>query len=207
MVLYFIYLIAVLWIVGKMPFLRNSMIKPNVLRVLFLIKIVFGVISLYVYTNYYPVETSDIHIYFESGEKIHDLLKESPSDYFSMLTGINDDRPHLVEYGHSVQRWDKPFEDGLYNENRTIIRLNAFIRLFSCGNIHTHNLFFNLLSFIGLIAIFRFLSNGLSHKRLTLLLLMIFFHPNHLVLGVGNTKGEHYYIFFRASVMVIKPYS
>ena len=188
MILYFIYLIAVLWLVGRLPFLRNSNIKPNVLRVLFLIKVVFGAISLFIYSNYYSEETSDMHIYFKAGEVLHSSLKESPSDYFSLLTGINDDQPHLAKYNKTIPRWKKPYDYDMYNENKTVIRFNGFIRLFSGGNIHTHNLFFNLISFIGLIAIFRFLSNELSNKRLTPLFLIIFFMPTILFWGSAILK-------------------
>ncbi|HPW66526.1 MAG TPA: hypothetical protein PLY32_05105 [Salinivirgaceae bacterium] len=188
MILFFVYLIALLWIVGKIPFLRNSMIKPNVLRILFLVKVVFGTVSLFVYSYYYPKETSDIYNYFNDGEILYSSLKESPSDYFSMLTGINDDQPHLNKYYDTMSYWIKPFDYNLYNDNKIVIKLNGFIRLFSCGNIHTHNLFFNLISLIGLIAIFRFLSNGLSYKQLTLLLPIMFFLPTVLFWGSAILK-------------------
>jgi hypothetical protein len=188
MVLFFLYLAIVLWLVGKIPFLRKSGIKPLYIRILFLIKVLAGVLVLFVYSSYYPKDTADIYNYFKDGEILHSALEKSPTDYASMLTGIGDERPHLMEYYDSMSYWIKPFDYNLYNDNKTVIRLNAFIRLFSGGNIQVHGLFFNLLSFIGLIALFRFFSAYLSLRRRLGVLLVLFFVPTLLFWGSGILK-------------------
>jgi hypothetical protein len=188
MVWFFVCLIAVLWVIGKIPFLVHSGIKPLYIRILFLIKVIAGTLVLFVYSHYYPKETADLYNYFNDGEILYSALEKSPADYVSMLTGIGDERQHLMEYYDSMSYWIKPFDYNLYNDNKIVIRVNALIRLFSFGNIHIHNLLFNVLSFIGLIALFRFFAQHFTPRRRVLLLLTLFFMPTLLFWGSGILK-------------------
>ncbi len=188
MVWFFTCMIVVLWLVGKIPFVTKSGIKPLYLRILLLIKVAAGSMVMLVYSNYYPKDTADLYNYLNDGEILYSALEKSPTDYVSMLTGIGDERPHLLEYYDSMSYWIKPFDYNLYNDNKIVIRFNAFFRLFSFGNIHIHNLLFNVLSFIGLIALFRFLGQHYSTRRRVLLLLTLFFVPTLLFWGSGILK-------------------
>lgn len=194
MLLYFIYLTVAIFAIGKLPFFKNTKLKPHILQLLFLIKIATGFVVLQIYTNYYPAQTSDMHHYFIDGKILYEALKESPLDYLSMLTGIGDTQPHLMKYYDTMSYWIKPFDYNLYNDNKLVIRLNGFLMLLSKGNIHIHSLFFNLISFIGLVAIFRFIAYYISKQRQVIALIAIFLTPTILFWGSGMLK-ENLMIF------------
>ena len=51
--------------------------------------------------------------------------------------------------------WFKPFSSNVFNDNITVIRFNAVIHLFSLGYYHVHSLLLSMLSFIGVVSIFK----------------------------------------------------
>ena len=48
-----------------------------------------------------------------------------------------------------MSNWVRSYDNGLLNDNRLVIRFNAFLRIFSFGNYHIHTLIFNFIAFIG----------------------------------------------------------
>ncbi|MDY0279536.1 MAG: hypothetical protein RBR35_03105 [Salinivirgaceae bacterium] len=188
MILYLIFLVVIVWMIGKIPFFTKSNLKPFYIRSLFLLKVAVGFVILFIYSNYYPKETSDIHNYFNDAEILYSSLERSPADFFAMLSGFDNNQPHLMEYYDSMAYWIKPFDYNLYNDNKVVIRLNAFIRLFSNGDINIHSLFFNLLSFFGLMGIFRFLMKYIEPSRRVLIAIAVFLIPSVLFWGSGILK-------------------
>ena len=96
-------------------------------------------------------------------------------DYFKMLSGIgcNSERFN-TEYFNQMNNWFRPYDDGLFNDNRLIIRINAFIRVFSFGSYHVHSIFFNFLSFIGLFELGKFLMKfNFSNSKIFIALFLV----------------------------------
>lgn len=133
-------------------------ISRNTQLVLFILKVAAGFGLWIVYTYYYTErQYSDIWKFYDDSAILYEAIHESPSDYFSMITGIGIDNRIEQTYLMRMNHWHQPFENNLFNDSHTIIRFNAIARLFSMGNYHTHTLIMCLLSFIGLSALYRWI--------------------------------------------------
>lgn len=145
-------------LVHYIPFFRGAgQLKSPVLLLFFAAKVLAGTVLIMVYTWYYPdPSTADVYKYFNDGQILYSALAESPADYFRMLTGLDASAPHLNTWYDRMKFWDRPWDSPLYNDNRLVIRFNAFFMLFSLGSIWAHNVFINFLSFAGLVAMYRF---------------------------------------------------
>jgi len=156
-----------------------------------------------IYTHLYTDRlTADIFKYFDDGKVIYDSLFTNPMDYFKMLLGIND--PSLLHYYQDMRHWSREFNQGLYNENRTLIRFNALIHIFSFGSYHVHTVFMCFLSTMGLMGIFKAFSVYLKDKSKELFA-AVFLLPSVLFWGSGVLKeglilfslGMSIYYYFR----------
>ena len=176
------------WLVGKLPFFVNSKLKPLSLRIFFIVKVGAGGLLLFIYSHYYPKSSSDMYNYYKDGNIMHSALKENPLDFFSMLSGIGSERAHLSEYYNKMSSWNKPWISNYYNDNKTVIRLNAAIRSFSGDNILVHLVVFNFISFIGLICFFRLISEFVSRRKKILIAFITFLTPSVLIWGSGIMK-------------------
>ncbi len=164
------YLIIFIWLIPKIRLFRESGISASGIRLLFSLKAFMGIGLIMVYTYYYPPGSADIFNYFDDGRVLFSALEEKPLDYLRMLTGIQDDAPHLMYYYDQMNFWLKDFNYDLFNDNRTVIRFNALVMLFSFQNIYVHTYIMNILSVIGLVGIFRFLHEVLSVKKVIALI-------------------------------------
>jgi hypothetical protein len=104
-----------------------------------------------------------------------------------MITGIGADAPHLDQYYNVANFWHKEFDYNLYNDNRTIIRFNAILMLFSFGYFNVHNIFMAFISFTGLTAIFKVFYPYFINKR-NALIFSIFLIPSVLLWTSGVLK-------------------
>jgi hypothetical protein len=181
------YLALIIWLLPKIPFFRNSGLTPLTLRALISLKALTGIGLVMVYTYYYPVGSSDIFNYFQDGKVLHSALSHSPNDYFRMLLGINDQSPHLMYYYDQMDFWLKDFNYDMFNDNRTVIRFNALVMIFSLKNIYVHTYIMNVLALIGLIGIYRFLTSTL-HINKIISLIAIALPPSLLFWGSGLLK-------------------
>ncbi len=102
-----------------------------------------------------------------------------------MLTGINSDSPELQQYYHRMDTWFNA--DVLFNDNRTLVRLNAIFHCFSLGNYYVHVVFINCISFTGLIALFRVFQSFQKNKSKEIFAVMMLL-PSMLFWGSGLLK-------------------
>lgn len=171
-----------------MRFFQVLGVPGYILPLLFIIKVIAGIALVFIYSYFYSDrETSDIFKYFDDGNILFSAIYNNPMDYLRMLTGIDANSQDLKPYYNSMNNWFKEFNYDLYNDNRTIIRVNAFFRLFSFGSIHVHNIFMSFLAFIGLTGIFKTFNRYYPQKRL-LLIVAIFLLPSVLLWTSGALK-------------------
>ena len=98
---------------------------------------------------------------------------DNPAYYFQLLTGIGGDAELLKPYTDAMAFWDRPYSYGTFNDNRTMIRLNAVLYLFSFGHYHVHTAFWCFFSMIGLVGIYKSVA-GLLPKARWLLVAVVF---------------------------------
>lgn len=183
-----IYLLALSFIIWKAPFFQTKHFSSKIVLCIFYIKFLAGVSVYLVYAYYYDARaSSDIFKYFDDGNIIFSALSQNPVDYLRMVTGIGADSPHLIKYYDTCSFWLKDFNYGLFNDNRTVIRFNALVRLISMGNIHIHTLFMSFLSFSGLWALYKVFIPHFN-KQKYLLVLVLFFMPSVIFWSSGLLK-------------------
>lgn len=176
------------YLIHRLPFFRTSGISAPALSFLFILKILFGFLVWAIYTFHYPNRaTADIYKYFDDSAIIFNALKTKPVDYFKMLFGIGNDTPAFDVYYSKMHYWARKNSLGSYNDGHTVIRFNAFVRLFSLGFYTVHTVFICFISFIGLTAIYKAFSPFLQNKRRELLI-AVFLLPSVLFWGSGVLK-------------------
>ena len=175
-------------LVYKSRFFRAPGINARTSLALFGLKLLAGITLLLIYTFYYADrETADIYKYFDDSLIIHELLLKDPGAYFQILIGINSEDPHLLGILDKLNYWHKPFESALYNDNRTIIRFNVLARLISFGSIGVHTVIMCLISYTGLLAIYKFSVQFVKTKE-KILVFVVFLLPSVLFWGSGLLK-------------------
>ena len=155
---------------------------------IFVLKVFAGICLCLIYTYYYTDRQSgDIYKYFYDGEVMYGALFTHPGHYFQMVFGIQTDAGYLHGYFEKMSHWYKPNETTFYNDNRTIIRFNALVRLFSLGSIWVHTVVMCFISFLGLTAVYKTLSGFLQDKKKELAA-AIFLLPSVMFWGSGLLK-------------------
>lgn len=167
------------FLITRPRFCNALFLKPRTLVFFFCVKVIASFALVYIYSNYYPDRTkADLFRYFDGGNVIYSSIDESWNYYFRMISGIGGDLPRLHYYYDNADYWYSSFP--LFNDARTVIRLNAVIRLFSFGSIHIHNLIFSFISFIGTIFIYKSIINTLKNLSPVLIAGCIFLFPSLL---------------------------
>lgn len=138
------------FLICKMKVFRRLGLSPKWLLALFAIKLVSAFALVGVYSVVYENQmTSDVFRYHYAGNVIYSALQDNPADYFKMVTGICADEPQLEHYYDKADYWYKSWNYGLLNDNRTVIRYNAILDLFSQGNIWLNLIISAFVAFCG----------------------------------------------------------
>ena len=180
-----IYSILFILLICKMKFFAIPELSHKSIISVFLLKIIAGIVLLLIYTKYYP--TSDAQGFFDDSKIMHDVLWQNPSHFFKMFTGIDGANPALNVYYSKMSSWDASFEKVLFNDSRSIIRLNVLFRFFSFGNFYIHIVFMCFLSLIGLTALYKTFSKYFLERK-KILFAIIFLLPSVLFWSSGVLK-------------------
>ena len=145
------YLIFFLWVIGYLNYFKTVGFSKTALQFAFILKAFSGLVIYLIYTYYYPVRMeADTFKYFDDSKYLYEALWYKPIDFFKMLLGIDCENDYFLKHYYSKMfNWYRSYDNGLLNDNRLVIRINAVIRIFSFGNYHVHSLFFNFLTFLG----------------------------------------------------------
>ena len=180
--------IVCLAIIRFTPYFSSTPLSMRWVQALFGLKLAAGIALGLVYTYHYTDRTTaDVFKYFDDGRTIHAVLQDSPSGYLRLVTGIGSDAAWLSPYLDDTQHWFKPYDHSMYNDNRTIIRFNAILMLFSGGYFFVHTAILSFLSFAGTFAIFRFIRSH-STIPLSVCTACVFLLPSFLFWTSGLLK-------------------
>ena len=183
------YTALILFVMRRAPFFSAPGLSKRTIGALFLIKIGAGTVLWYIYTYVYTDRASaDIYKFFDSGNTMYAALWTNPGDFLRMMSGIGNDSPYFDKtYYIRINHWYRAFESNMYNDAHTMIRFNAFLRLFSFGHYHVHTVFICFLSTTGLVALYKtFVTRLHGHERM--LLIALFLIPSVLFWGSGVVK-------------------
>jgi len=138
------------YIICKLKVFRRLGLQNKLLLAIFATKILaaFALVGIY-QIAYEDKENSDVFKYHHAGKVLYSAIEDCPSDYFKMVSGICADEPQLEYYYDKADYWYKAWNYGLLNDNRTIIRYNALLDLFTQGNIWLNLIISAFLAFCG----------------------------------------------------------
>jgi hypothetical protein len=195
-----LYILLFILLISKLRFFESEGLSRKTISLLFLFKILAAFILWFIYTHYYKDRgTADIFKYFDDSKVMFDALASHPIDYLKMLSGIGNNTPHFDVYYNQMHNWVRLYDSNLYNDSHTIIRFNAFIRLFSFGFYQVHAVFLCFLSLCGLLAIYHSFTTLLPGKR-KLLMICVFLFPSVVFWGSGVLKEG--ILFFGLGMLV-----
>ncbi|MFH1005603.1 MAG: hypothetical protein V1781_08980 [Bacteroidota bacterium] len=106
-------------------------------------------------------------------------------NYVKILLDFHD--AELEKYYQQMNYWSKEYDQGLYNESRTLIRFNALVSLFSFGYFHVHTVFMSFLSLCGLVGIYKTFLPFFKNKKKELFV-SVFLIPSVLFWGSSVLK-------------------
>jgi len=157
---------------------------------LFIIKVLSGLALAWVYTKIYrDRNTADVFKLFDDSRFIFEAFHMKQKDYWSMVVGLDYNSPYYDQYFLKMGNWNKAFNSGLgmLNDNRTIIRFHALLRIISFDSYVVHLMIFNLMSLYGLSLIYKSFVAFLPGKEFWLAA-VIFITPSILCWGSGLLK-------------------
>lgn len=174
--LFYFFLLSLL--LFRMPFFSLSVIPKKIVWGAFAIKVFTGFLLSLIYTYYYTSRAdADIYKYFDDSQILYDLFWTHPKHFFQIIFDINTQSEVFASYFHKMNYWYNKFN--VYNDNRTMIKLNALIRFISMGYFQVHNLVLSFLSFTGLVALYKVFTDVLK-RHFILLFLIVFLTPSVL---------------------------
>ena len=173
----------------RWSFFINSGISFRTLSLLFTLKFLVGISVYYVYTYYYTDrKTADVFKYFDDAKYLYEhVYNSNPVRFWKIIFGIQNESSEIHSHLIETHYWFKPHATNVFNDNRTVIRFNAVIYLFSFGYYHVHTLVLSTLSFIGLTSIYR-TYNVVFKNRKKELIIACFLIPSVLFWGSGILK-------------------
>lgn len=115
----------------------------------FIVKVISGFGFIYIYSEFYGNGslTADAGAFMHESDLLFDVFKESPSDYFKFLFGL-ENREMIHHYLSDTHHWDAG-PGTLINDSQNVIRIHSIIHFFSFGNVVIHLMvvaFFALLA-------------------------------------------------------------
>ncbi len=142
------YVFLFIFILRKAAFFKTEGLPTYFPAAIFVLKVFSGCALGLVYTYYYTDQTTtDTFKFFKDSGILFESMKHHPSDFLRMLTGIGADAPELRPYYEKMNTWLNT--DVLFNDNKTVVRINTLFRFFSLGHYYVHVVFVNVISFIG----------------------------------------------------------
>lgn len=190
----FITLLAIcVLLILKWRFLKLEELNSKWLLFGFGIKFLMGFALWLIYTYYYTDRTTaDIYKYYDDAQVILQQTQGNWTLRFQFLTGhvLNEDQFYSVI--KNTLHWDRNVNEP-FNDNRIMIRLNLLISFISGGLFHIHTLIFSFLSFLGSIALFKFIKEYSSlHSKV--LFFTLFLIPSIIFWNSGVLKEA--WLFF-----------
>lgn len=185
------YFILTLLLIYRASFFRATGIKPLILVSLFILKLICGLSLNHYYKNRYENgNEADIYKYFNDGKALNTISKENPRAFLKIFFSADKNNSEINKYSSEMENWAVMTEKykevvglqktGIFETQRTLIRINALLYFISAGFLPTHTLIFSFISFIGLCFLFRALKPYFRSREI-IASVFIFIIPSSLI--------------------------
>jgi hypothetical protein len=193
LILAIVFFIAFCFVISKLSFFKDAILTLKLIYVILFIKCLGCLAYYWIYFCYYPAGFNGDSVSTLHDAKImYDALPNHPLDYIKMIFGWHSDLdsdPLYEPYFQYIEKWGRAdvTSDYFLNDNRTPIRINAVIMLFSFGHYAVHALVMLIISFVGQFAFYKTFKKYFPKKEL-LLVIVIFLTPSILFWTSGVLK-------------------
>lgn len=149
-------LLAIFLFITKSTFFKLEGFPSVNFLVIFIIKLLAMTFLWWIYTYYYTDSSkADIYKYFNDAKEIKVAIGTNWKLLIDVLNPWNKPSETYTLALKNTMHWDQS-STFLFNDNRSMIRLNLIMLYISNGFFHLHALFFTFCSFLGSVALFRF---------------------------------------------------
>ncbi|MBD80555.1 MAG: hypothetical protein CL840_16695 [Crocinitomicaceae bacterium] len=185
---YVVILTSVLaWFIGRQKWTKNLGLSVLEIRGLLVFKVVVGIALAIFYEVYYGSRiTSDAFRFYDDALIVVESLSSNPKVYFQIIFGINMVDSEVVAVTDQLNTWYKSHQHGVFNDNQTMVRMNAIILPLSQGYYHVHTVIVALLSFSGFVALLQVFNKVMPLKRWFVYFIVLF--PQVLFWSSGVLK-------------------
>jgi hypothetical protein len=194
--LFIFYLVLFCWLLPRITFIKNAGLNTRILIGLFLLRVVFGMVSVYIDLYYYPWQT-DVAGFYLQGTKEYHLLWQNPVEYLTNIFQSKYSDPYGSFFGTHHSYWNNL-------RNNLIIKLMSVLDIFSGVNIYVNSLLYNFLVFWGSIGLYRVFIKIFPGRR-TILLLTVFLLPSSVYFSSSIHRDG--LIFLSLSMITFYVYS
>jgi len=186
-----IYFLVFCFLVSKLSFFKDNILSLKIIFGVLIIKCLGCAAYYWVYFCYYPINGDSLSTLHDAGV-MYSALPNHPNDFLKMIFGLHselDSDPLYEPYFKQIEKWGRADVTGDFflNDNRTPIRINAIIMLFSFGNYAVHALVMLAISFIGQFAFYKAFKIYFPKKEM-LLAIIVFLTPSILFWTSGVLK-------------------
>jgi len=200
-----LYIIGFLFIIQKWSLFHFTGLSKRWLQLAFILKVMAGFGLYWLYTAHYPIRSeADIFKYFDDSEVLFNSFADSKKHFFQMLFGIDCEGQEFRElYYDKMTNWYKTFDSQVFNNNRTMIRVNGLMRFVSNGSYHIHSIIMSFLGLIGLTLLLRaFKTVVYEYKTIAIVLVLLL--PSTLLWTSGNLKEPLLFLFLGGAFWSLK---
>ena len=144
--LFLIYIVIFCWLITRIKFFKESGLDNRILVLLFLVKVIAGLVNGYINTEYY--HGTDIANFHKHGITEYNLLFHNTGEYFTNIFRSN----HNNSYAGFMES-----SNSFWNDTRSnlIEKLLSIFDIFSGKNFYINTLFYNFLIFFGAVGLYR----------------------------------------------------
>ena len=223
-----VWFIGLFWSISKLDFFKRGPFSSQSLQLAFGVRVAMGFLLFLIYSLYYPVrQDADTFKYFDDSQYMYEAFWTNPLDYFKMLFGVDCHSEHFnSHYFNNMSNWVRSYDNGLFNDNRLVIRVNAFLRLFSFGNYHVHSIILSYLAFMGSFALAKvffevskskslsyiavflvpsvvFWSSGILKEAILLSAMGFFVYHFYQLFGVNRRYRNYVMVFLMSCILIV----
>ncbi len=200
-----IYSIGFLFIIEKWSLFKFNNINRKWFQIIFILKIMAGFGLYWIYTKHYTIRSeADIFKYFDDSKVMYEAFFQSKKHFFQMLFGVNCEGQEFRDlYYDNMTNWYKTYDSIVFNNNRTMIRVNAILHLISFGSYHIHSIFMCFFSLTGITLLLKTF-NPIKQGRQILSLLLVFLLPSILLWTSGNLKEALLFLFLGSTLFCLQ---
>jgi hypothetical protein len=156
-ILFVFYLLIFCWLITKVPFVKNSGLSNKYILLLFLAKILAGLVIGWVSYNVYG-KGNDYWNVNRDGWIEYQLLLTNPKEYFTNIFHSQYSQGYSGVFDSFQSFWNDL-------RNNIIIKILSLFDIFSRGNYYINSIFFNFFGFLGHVAFYKIFIQLYKNKK------------------------------------------